>query len=30
VNPLMVLPAGRGALALDAVITLEESDAARP
>ncbi len=30
VNPLMVLPAGRGALALDAVMTLEESDAARP
>jgi acyl-CoA synthetase (NDP forming) len=30
VNPLMVLPEGQGALALDAVITLEESDAARP
>jgi acyl-CoA synthetase (NDP forming) len=29
VNPLMVLPEGRGALALDAVITLEERDAAR-
>jgi acyl-CoA synthetase (NDP forming) len=30
VNPIMVLPAGRGAVALDAVITLEEPDAARP
>lgn len=30
VNPLMVLPEGRGALALDAVITLEDADAARP
>jgi succinyl-CoA synthetase beta subunit len=30
VNPLMVRPEGQGALALDAVITLEESDAARP
>ncbi len=29
VNPLMVLPEGRGALALDAVITLEPHDAAR-
>jgi succinyl-CoA synthetase beta subunit len=29
VNPLMVLPEGRGALVLDAVITLEERDAAR-
>jgi acyl-CoA synthetase (NDP forming) len=29
VNPIMVLPAGRGAVALDAVITLEEPDAAR-
>ena len=29
VNPILVLPEGRGAVALDAVLTLEETDAAR-